>query len=140
LWVLDAQQGLFKLTMKSNATQAMVEVVALAFNKVNVTIINRLTCMWGVMHASQLLCNVFPKYLKVVEIAMIHVLGFVEDEQCFNSVAFMKNKMCNKLDNHFQLGFFVYAQIFFTLHNFPYEDSYEMWSIVQLANGRGRYA
>jgi hypothetical protein len=79
-WGLDIQQGLFKLTMKSNATQAMVEVVVLESNKVNLTIINTLTCMWGVIHASQLLSNVFPKYLKVVEIAMIHVLGFVEDE------------------------------------------------------------
>ncbi len=33
-WDLDAQQGLFKLTMKSNATQAMAEIVALASNKV----------------------------------------------------------------------------------------------------------
>jgi hypothetical protein len=28
-WDLDVQQGLFKLTMKSNIVQAMVEVVAL---------------------------------------------------------------------------------------------------------------
>ncbi len=41
---------------------------------------------------SQLLSNAFPKYLKVVEIAIVHVLGFVKDEQCFSSVAFLKNK------------------------------------------------
>ncbi len=41
-WDLDAQQGLFKLTMESNATQAMVEIVALAFDKVNPPIINPL--------------------------------------------------------------------------------------------------
>jgi hypothetical protein len=34
-WDLDVQQGLFKLTMKSNAIQAMVEVVALASDKIN---------------------------------------------------------------------------------------------------------
>jgi hypothetical protein len=66
--------------MKSNVAQAMVEVMALASNKVNPTIINPLTRMWQVIHASQLLSNAFPKYLKVVEIAMVHVLGFVEDE------------------------------------------------------------
>jgi hypothetical protein len=49
---LDAQQGLFKLTMKLNATQAMVEIVALASDKVNPTIINPLTHMWRVIHAS----------------------------------------------------------------------------------------
>jgi hypothetical protein len=45
-WDLDAQQGLFKLTIKSNTIQAMAEIVAFASNKVNPTIINPLTCMW----------------------------------------------------------------------------------------------
>ncbi len=58
-WDLDAQQGLFKLTMKSNGTQTMVEIVALAFDKVNPTIINPLTHMCRVIHGSQLLSNVF---------------------------------------------------------------------------------
>jgi hypothetical protein len=31
---LDAQQGLFKFTMKSNAIQAMVKMVAMVTNKV----------------------------------------------------------------------------------------------------------
>ncbi len=44
-WGLDAQQGLFKLTTKFNAAQAMAKVVAIASNKVNPTIINPLTCM-----------------------------------------------------------------------------------------------
>ncbi len=33
-WDLDAQQGLFKFTMKSNATKAMEKVVAMATDKV----------------------------------------------------------------------------------------------------------
>jgi hypothetical protein len=37
---LDVQHGLFKLTMKSNSTQAMVEIMAFAFDKVNPTIVN----------------------------------------------------------------------------------------------------
>jgi hypothetical protein len=45
-WDLNYQQGLFKLTMKSNITQAMAEIMALTSNKVNPTIINLLTCMW----------------------------------------------------------------------------------------------
>jgi hypothetical protein len=47
-----------------------------------------------------LLFNVVFEYLKVVEIAMVHMLGFVEDEWCFNFVAFLKNKMRNRLNNH----------------------------------------
>jgi hypothetical protein len=40
-WVnLGAQHGLFKLTMKLNTAQAMFEIVALASNKVNPSILN----------------------------------------------------------------------------------------------------
>jgi hypothetical protein len=34
----------------------------------------------------------------------------------------------------------MYAQFFFTLQNFPYEDTYEIWSNVQSTNDRGQYA
>jgi hypothetical protein len=43
---LDVQQGLFKLTMKSNIVQAIVEVVVFTSDKVNPTIINPLTWIW----------------------------------------------------------------------------------------------
>jgi hypothetical protein len=91
--------------------------------------------MWRVIHASQFLSNAFPKYLKVIEIAMAHVLGFVEDERCFNYVAFLKNKVGNRLNSHLQLVVSMYA-LFFTLHNFPYEDTYKMWSTIQSAIGQ----
>jgi hypothetical protein len=77
----------------------MAEVVVLAYDKVNPTIINPLTCMWWVIHASQLLFNDYPKYLKVAEITMVHVLGSVLDEWYFGFVAFLNNKVQNKLNN-----------------------------------------
>jgi len=33
------------------------------------------------------------EYNKLVEIAMVEVLGFVEDERTFNNLSFMKNKL-----------------------------------------------
>jgi hypothetical protein len=45
-WDLDVQQGLFKLTMKFNFVQTMVEIVALSFDKVNHTIVNSLMHIW----------------------------------------------------------------------------------------------
>jgi hypothetical protein len=71
---------------------------------------------------------------------IIFLPSFVEDERCFNYVAFLKNKVRNKLNNHFQLVVSMYAQFFFTLHNFPYEDANEIWSNVQSTNDQGRYA
>ncbi len=52
------------------------------------------------IHASQLLSHAFLDYLKGEEIVMVHVLSSVEDEKCFNYVAFLKNKVCNHLNNH----------------------------------------
>jgi hypothetical protein len=62
---------------------------------------------------------------------MVHVFGSIEDEQYFNYIAFLNKKMWNRLNNHLQLVISMYAQKFFTLHNFPYEDTYEMWFNVQ---------
>jgi hypothetical protein len=39
-WDMDAQQGLFKLTMKFNAVQAKVEVSTLVTKKVNPHIVD----------------------------------------------------------------------------------------------------
>jgi hypothetical protein len=52
----------------------------------------------------------------------------------------LKEQMWNRLNNHLELVVSMYAQKFFTLNNFPNEDTYEMWSNVQSRNGRGQYA
>jgi len=87
-WDLDAQQGLFKLTMKFNAVQAKAKVSTLVINKVNPHIVNPFIRLWKVINTSQLLSHTFPKYLKLAEIAMTHTLGLVEDERCFSSMSF----------------------------------------------------
>lgn len=55
----------------------------------------------------------FSKYVKLVEVIMVHVLGFVEDEHCFSLVSFLKNKMCNHLNQHLQLVVAMYADFYF---------------------------
>jgi hypothetical protein len=106
-WDLNAQQGLFKLTMKSNASQEMVEVVALAVDKVNPQIVNPFTCLWEMSNVFHLLSDTFLEYLKFAEIAMMHVLGY---EQCFSSISFLKSKLRNHLNPHLQLVVAMYAQ------------------------------
>jgi hypothetical protein len=99
-WDLDVQQGFFKLTMKSSTTQAIVEVVALISDKAHPMVVNPPTHLWLVINASQLLFHTFPKYLELAKIAMIHILGFVEDERCFSSVSFLKDKVHHHLNPH----------------------------------------
>jgi hypothetical protein len=47
-------------------------------------VVNPPTHLWCVINASQLSSPTFPEYLKLVEIAMTHILGSIEDEWCFN--------------------------------------------------------
>jgi hypothetical protein len=68
-----------------------------------------------VINASQLQFHSFPKFLKLAEIAMVHVLGFVEDEHCFSFASFLKTKLRNCLDPHLELVIAMFSQKFFLL-------------------------
>ncbi len=68
--------------MKSNATACM----APPFDT------NPLTKMWRLVTTSQVLVCSFPKYVKLVEMAMVQIVGNVEDEHYFFTLAFMKSK------------------------------------------------
>ncbi len=87
------------------------------------------------IHASQLLAHFFPKYLKLAKITMTHVLGSIEDKQCFSSISFLKKKLCNYLNPHLELVVAMYFQKFFTMENFPYQVSYDLWIDVGSSHG-----
>jgi hypothetical protein len=50
-----------------------------------------LSCVSNKFSMLLLLFHFFLKFLKLAKIAMVHVV-FVEDERCFNSISFLKNK------------------------------------------------
>jgi hypothetical protein len=50
--------------------------------------------------------------MKVTKIAMVQVLGLVEDERTFSNLAFMKNKLHNQLTTHFDLCVQMFTQNF----------------------------
>lgn len=56
--------------------------------------------------------------------AVVMVLGSVEDERTFSSVKFLKSPLRNSLDAHLNLVVGMYSQKMFTLKNFPYEETY----------------
>jgi hypothetical protein len=76
----------------------------------------------------------YLEYRKLAEIAVTHVLGSVEDEKCFSSVGFLKNKLRNPLDNNLEVVVGMYSQRIFTLETFPYETCFDQW-----INGGERY-
>jgi hypothetical protein len=83
---------------------------------------NPLTRMWCLVTTSQILVSNFLEYVKLVELPMVQVVGSVEDEPCFSTLAFMKSKLCNRLTTHLPLVVHMFAQHFYTIYNFPYEE------------------
>jgi hypothetical protein len=114
---LDVQKFMFKITMKSNAKVALGPP----------STINPLTKMWGIIfHSIVLFCNI-SKYVKSTQIAMIQVLGSMEDKQVFNNLNFIKTKICNQLIHNLALCVHMFWATFFTMHNFPYVEVVGIW-------------
>jgi hypothetical protein len=52
----------------------------------------------------------------VYELAMVHIVGSVEDEKCLSTLAFMKS-IHNCLTTHLPIVVHMFAQQFYSLHN-----------------------
>ena len=112
--LLDSQQSLFKLSMKSNAANAMRELVDQ----------NPLTCIWRTISTSKVLSSSFPEYLKLAKVGLVQVIGSVEDERCFSALNFIKNKNCHCLTKNLELSMRIFAQKFWTLEDFPFQEAF----------------
>ena len=88
--------------------------------------------LWRSLDANTALVAQFPKYLKLAQLAMVHVLGSVEDECVFSLLTFLKDKLRNRLStDHLGIVIGMHAQNVFTLENFLYDTCFQSW--VQLA-------
>jgi hypothetical protein len=88
--LLDLQMFMFKLTMKMKAPKAMAEPVDT----------NLVTKLWVTINTNALIIQWLNEYLKLVDITVVLVLGYVKDELTFSTLAFMKDKLHNKLGLH----------------------------------------
>lgn len=57
--------------------------------------INPLTKLWRVVENSGMLSDGLSEYIKLAEIAVVLVLGSMEDERNFSTLSFMKDKLRN---------------------------------------------
>jgi hypothetical protein len=114
---LDWQQSLFKLTMKQNAKKAM-EVP---------DDVNLVSKLWQRVGCNGLLQNRLSEYMHLAEIAITVVLGSIEDERTFSNLAFIKNKVRNRLGGHLDTTVRMYSQGFYDLQSFPYHDAFNNW-------------
>jgi hypothetical protein len=59
--------------------------------------------MWLFISSFKVLTLGIYESVKLAKLAMCQVLGFVEDEHCFNILSFMKGKLYNHLTTHFDV-------------------------------------
>lgn len=118
--------SLFKTCMKSNSRTAMLPPYD----------INPLTKVWRVLQSNHNLAQNFGEFLKLAEIAVVHVLGSVEDEHLFSTVGFLKSKLRSNLEEHIQVVVGIFSQRLYTLQTFLYQRVFDDWFV---SGGRGRY-
>ncbi len=127
---LNIEQFIFKLAMNSNACTTMAK-------RINV---NPLPHLWHTISTSKLFTYSFLEYFKLVEIAMVQVIGSVKDERCFISLAFGKSKLCNRLRTNLGLVVKMFSKKFYILQNFPHAKAFEQWWIKCPRYGVGAQA
>ena len=118
-WKLDSQQAYFKLAMVNNFKAAM----ELPFD------VNPLTRMWRALDATSI-C-IYLEYEKLAMMVVVHVLDSTQDERCFSSLTFLKNKLRNSLDEHLEVVVGMYSQKIYTLQSFPYDTCFNRWALAR---------
>ena len=118
---LEEQQHLFRVTMVHNTK--------FACNMLPGQLENPSTKLWHYVACNRALVSNFPEFAKLAEIALVQVLGSVEDERTFSSLSFLKDKTRNRLDNaHLSLVVGMHAQEAYTLKTFPYDACFQQWN------------
>jgi hypothetical protein len=59
---------------------------------------------------------------------MAQIMGFVEDERTISTLTFMKTKMQNRLCEYLNLVVHMFAQPFYIVDTFPYDDGITTWT------------
>jgi len=83
--------------------------------------LNPLTKLWCKVFSFPILNHKLLEYIKLVEIAIVQVLSLDENNQTFNILSFMKNKLWNSVSTHLDLCTRFLNQHLFTFQSFPYD-------------------
>ncbi len=87
--------------------------------------VNPLTHLWQMLDVNNALAKSMFEYVKLAEIAMIHILGSIKDGRCLSSLFFLKDRLINRLlDGNLSLVVGMYTQDVYTLETFPYDECF----------------
>jgi len=82
-----------------------------------------------------LLCARLFEFMKVVELTMVQIMGCVEDEKTFSTLTFIKIRLWNKLCEHLDLMVCMFAQPFYDVDSFHYNDAITTWTNEKARRG-----
>ncbi len=123
--LLKHQSSLFKTTMQSNS-----EVATKPSHDQNPT-----TRMWRRFASNVILKYRIYEYFKLIELAIVVILGSVENERTFSTITFMMSKLKNRLTINLDMAVRMYAQDFFTLQTFPFQTAITNWNKAKARYG-----
>ena len=124
---LEMEQPLFKLAMMSNSIVAMERVLG----EIGEPCYDSESINQAMAQSRQkpYACEGFGNYAKLAHIAMVHVLGPVEDEWTFLLLTFLKSRLRNQLDSNLELVVAIHGQQVYILQTFPYNNYFKHYNI-----------
>lgn len=114
-------QSFFKMIMQLTSPKVLVE------QEFRPEVLNPMTRLWRKVGGNPLIQLKMGKWLKLAEIAIVTMMGSMEDERLFSNFSFIKNKLWNRLGPHLECMVRMYTQRFFTLQDFPFKDTITHW-------------
>ncbi len=79
--------------------------------------------MWVTINNNTLLTKQLSEFLKLAK----KILRIVEDKCTFSMLAFMKQKLHNRLEPNLDTILWMFVQKFYTHENFLYQDAITTW-------------
>jgi hypothetical protein len=67
--------------------------------------------------------------MKLVELAIVQVIGNIKDERTLSTLTFMKSKLQNSLAGHLNIVIHMFTQDFFTKDFFPFQAIITNWNV-----------
>jgi hypothetical protein len=83
---------------------------------------NPMSKLWKNYFSNASLCVQLSKFMKVVELVEVQIMGFVKDEKTFSTLTSMETRLCNQLYEHLDLVVCMFAQPFYIVGTFPYDN------------------
>jgi hypothetical protein len=85
--------------------------------------LNLISRLWKKLTSNVVLWACVFEFMTVVELVMVQIMGSIEDERTFFTLTFMKMRLWNRHCEHLDLVVHMFAQPFYMVDSFPYNDA-----------------